>query len=233
MQEKILIADVEQHVVELLRCNLEQEGYVVSVANYGSEVLALAERERPDLVILDLMLPGVDGLEVCRLLRQVSNVPILVLTSQREETDLLTESLELGADDYVTKPFHLRELIARIRAILRRSRGWEAIVLEEVRHCGDITIYPEQHKVLIGTKEVDLTAKEFELLELLTRYPGRAFSREELLKHLWGYDFVSDSRTIDVHIRHLREKIEVDPGRPNYIKTVRSVGYKFDEQGSS
>jgi two-component system alkaline phosphatase synthesis response regulator PhoP len=227
MQEKILVVDVEQHFLELLRYNLEREGYAICLAKDGSQALTVAERERPDLVILDLMLPGVDGLEVCRRLRQISNVPIL-LTARREETDLMV-GLELGADDYVTKPFQLRELLARIRAILRRSRGYEDLTPEEVMQYDAIAIYPQRHEVFVGHNNVDLTAKEFELLLFLARYPGRVFSREELLERLWGYEFSSDSRTIDVHIRHLREKLEVDPGNPRYVKTVRGVGYKFED----
>ena len=230
MPEKILVVDDEEHILELLRYNLEREGYTVCLAKDGSQALTMAEKERPDLVILDLMLPGVDGLEVCRMLRQTSNVPIMMVTAKREEMDLIL-GLELGADDYVTKPFRLRELLARVRAVLRRSRGFEDLRPEEIKQYGDITIFPQRHEVLVGDTKVDLTAREFEILLFLARYPGRVFAREELLERLWDYEFTSDSRTIDVHVHHLREKIEVDAANPRYIKTVRGVGYKFEDPG--
>jgi phosphate regulon transcriptional regulator PhoB len=228
MLEKILVVDDEEYILELLRYHLEREYYKVVLARNGNEALAVAKRERPDLIILDIMLPGVNGFEVCRILRETSNVPILMLTAKREEADRVM-GLELGADDYVTKPFSLRELLARVRAILRRTRGFEDQESEEVIQRGEITIYPLRHEVFIGNTMVDLTATEFELLTFLAQFPGRAFTREELLQRLWGYEVIGDSRTVDVHIRHLREKIEVDAANPNYIKTVRGVGYKFED----
>lgn len=205
MLEKILVVDDEEYILELLRYHLEREYYKVVLARNGNEALAVAKRERPDLIILDIMLPGVNGFEVCRILRETSNVPILMLTAKREEADRVM-GLELGADDYVTKPFSLRELLARVRAILRRTRGFEDQESEEVIQRGEITIYPLRHEVFIGNTMVDLTATEFELLTFLAQFPGRAFTREELLQRLWGYEVIGDSRTVDVHIRHLREK---------------------------
>ncbi|NLG87161.1 MAG: response regulator transcription factor [Firmicutes bacterium] len=228
MPEKILVVDDEEHILELLRYNLEREGYVVCLAKDGNQALKVAEKERPDLVILDLMLPGIDGLEVCRILRQISNVPIMMLTAKRGKMDIIL-GLELGADDYVTKPFRLRELLARVRAILRRGRGFEDLRPEEIIKHGDITIYPQRHEVLVGNTKVNLTAREFDILLFLARYPGRVFSREELIERLEGYGFTRDNRTIDVHVHHLREKIEVDAANPRYIKTVRGVGYKFED----
>jgi phosphate regulon transcriptional regulator PhoB len=230
MAEKILVVDDEENILELVRYNLEKEGYEVLLARDGAEALEVAQREKPDLIILDLMLPGVDGLEVCRTLRQKSNVPILMLTAKREETDRVI-GLELGADDYLTKPFSLRELLARVRAILRRTHGYEELARSQVISVGGLTIDPERHEVLVNGRTAELTLKEFELLSFLARHPGRVFTREELLERLWDYEFFGDTRTVDVHIRHLREKIEADPRNPKYIKTVRGVGYKFEEPG--
>ena len=227
MGEKILVVDDEESILELLRYNLEKEGYSVLSVRDGAEALEVAKREKPDLVLLDLMLPVVDGLEVCRRLRQSSNVPILMLTAKREETDRIV-GLELGADDYLTKPFGIRELLARVRAILRRTRGYEELGPSQRITVRGLVIDPERHEVIVCGKKVELTLKEFELLSFLARNPGRVFPREELLERLWDYEFLGDSRTLDVHIRHLREKIEVDPSNPIYIKTVRGVGYKLE-----
>lgn len=227
MGEKILVVDDEESILELLRYNLEKEGYSVLSVQDGAEAIEMAKREKPDLVLLDLMLPVVDGLEVCRRLRQSSNVPILMLTAKREETDRIV-GLELGADDYLTKPFGIRELLARVRAILRRTRGYEELGPSQRITVRGLVIDPERHEVIVCGKKVELTLKEFELLSFLARNPGRVFPREELLERLWDYEFLGDSRTLDVHIRHLREKIEVDPSNPIYIKTVRGVGYKLE-----
>ncbi|MGI6604432.1 MAG: response regulator [bacterium] len=227
MGEKILVVDDEESILELLRYNLEKEGYSVLSVQDGAEAIEMAKREKPDLVLLDLMLPVVDGLEVCRRLRQSSNVPILMLTAKREETDRIV-GLELGADDYLTKPFGIRELLARVRAILRRTRGYEELGPSQRITVRGLVIDPERHEVIVRGKKVELTLKEFELLSFLARNPGRVFPREELLERLWDYEFLGDSRTLDVHIRHLREKIEVDPSNPIYIKTVRGVGYKLE-----
>lgn len=228
MAAKILVVDDEESILELLRYNLEKEGYEILLARDGAEALEAAQREKPDLIVLDLMLPGVDGLEVTRTLRQRSKVPILMLTAKREETDRVV-GLELGADDYLTKPFSLREFMARVRAILRRTRGYEELARSQVITAGGLTIDPERHEVKVEGRMADLTLKEFELLSFLARHPGRVFTREELLEHLWDYEFFGDTRTVDVHIRHLREKVEPDPSNPVYIKTVRGVGYKFEE----
>ncbi|NLY50368.1 MAG: response regulator transcription factor [Firmicutes bacterium] len=227
MGEKILVVDDEESILELLRYNLEKEGYSVLSVQDGAEAIEMAKREKPDLVLLDLMLPVVDGLEVCRRLRQSSNVPILMLTAKREETDRIV-GLELGADDYLTKPFGIRELLARVRAILRRTRGYEELGPSQRITVRGLVIDPERHEVIVRGNKVELTLKEFELLSFLARNPGRVFPREELLERLWDYEFLGDSRTLDVHIRHLREKIEVDPSNPIYIKTVRGVGYKLE-----
>lgn len=227
MAEKILVVDDEATIVEFVRINLEKAGFSVVSAGDGETALALAAAEHPDLIVLDVMLPGRDGFEVCRELRRTSSTPIIMLTARDEDIDKIL-GLELGADDYLTKPFNPRELVARIKAILRRvdrSGRPEGHVL--VR--GRIQLDMERHQVTAGGRPVDLTPKEFELLELFMKNPGRVFSREMLLERLWGYDFFGDSKTVDVHIRRLREKVEEDPSAPTHILTVWGVGYKFRE----
>ncbi|MGI6603866.1 MAG: winged helix-turn-helix domain-containing protein [bacterium] len=227
MAEKILVVDDEATIVEFVRINLEKAGFRVVSAGDGDEALALAASERPDLIVLDIMLPGRDGFEVCRELRRTTSVPIIMLTARDEDIDKIL-GLELGADDYLTKPFNPRELVARIKAILRRVDRlgkMEGQVLSR----GRLQIDLERHQVTAGGRLVDLTPKEFELLELLMKNPGRVFSREMLLERLWGYDFFGDSKTVDVHIRRLREKVEEDPSSPTHILTVWGVGYKFRE----
>ncbi|NLY50470.1 MAG: response regulator transcription factor, partial [Firmicutes bacterium] len=202
MAEKILVVDDEATIVEFVRINLEKAGFRVVSAGDGDEALALAASERPDLIVLDIMLPGRDGFEVCRELRRTTSVPIIMLTARDEDIDKIL-GLELGADDYLTKPFNPRELVARIKAILRRVDRlgkMEGQVLSR----GRLQIDLERHQVTAGGRLVDLTPKEFELLELLMKNPGRVFSREMLLERLWGYDFFGDSKTVDVHIRRLR-----------------------------
>jgi two-component system alkaline phosphatase synthesis response regulator PhoP len=187
----------------------------------------VAAASQPDVIVLDIMLPGKDGFEVCRELRRTSSTPIIMLTARDDDIDKVL-GLELGADDYLTKPFNPRELVARIKAILRRVDRRSTINAQVITQ-GRIQLDLDRHQVVAGGRQVDLTPKEFELLELLMRSPGRVFSREILLEQLWGYDFFGDSKTIDVHIRRLREKVEEDPSSPTHILTVWGVGYKFRE----
>jgi len=224
---KILVVDDEPHIVELVRYNLEREGFQVSVAYDGQQALQRARAERPDLIVLDLMLPYVDGLEVCRTLRRESPVPILVLTAKDGELDRVL-GLETGADDYVTKPFSPRELVARVRAILRRARPeMEAGSTQPRLVAGELVLDPNTREVFLAGRPVDLTTKEFDLLRLLMAHPNRVFTRDALLEHVWGYDYLGTTRTVDMHISRLRDKIEDDPAAPTYIVTVRGVGYKF------
>ena len=227
MPEKVLIVDDEPTIVEFIKINLEKADFIVLTAADGESALEVAAKEQPDLIVLDIMLPGKDGFEVCRELRQTSSVPVIMLTACGDDIDKVL-GLELGADDYLTKPFNPRELVARIKAVLRRAEP-KVTMDTEVISRGRIQLDLDRHKVEAGGKQVDLTPKEFELLELLMRSPGRVFSREVLLEQLWGYDFFGDSKTIDVHIRRLREKVEEDPSSPTHVLTVWGVGYKFRE----
>ncbi|HXF82869.1 MAG TPA: response regulator transcription factor [bacterium] len=227
MSQTILVVDDEPHIVELVKYNLSQAGYAVVTAYDGAEALARLRESRPDLVILDLMLPYVDGLEVCRRIRAQSAVPILMLTAKGGELERVA-GLEIGADDYVTKPFSPRELVARVRAILRRTGGERlAGTAGGPLRGGGLVLDPATHEVTLNGRPVDLTAKEFELLRLLLGHPNRVFTRDFLLEHIWGYDYYGSTRTVDMHISRLREKIEDDPAAPTYIVTVRGVGYKF------
>lgn len=226
MAQRILVVDDEPHIVELVRYNLEREGFQVSVAYDGHEALQRARSDRPDLIVLDLMLPYVDGLEVCRTLRRESTVPILVLTAKDGELDRVL-GLETGADDYVTKPFSPRELVARVRAILRRTRPEPGATAAPQLVAGDLVLDPNTREVFLAGRPVDLTTKEFDLLRLLMAHPNRVFTRDALLEHVWGYDYFGSTRTVDMHISRLRDKIEDDPASPTYIVTVRGVGYKF------
>ncbi len=221
------MVDDEPTIVEFVRINLEKAGFRVLTAGDGETALRLAASEQPDLVVLDVMLPGKDGFEVCRELRRTTAVPIIMLTARDDDVDKIL-GLELGADDYLTKPFNPRELVARIKAILRRMDRINRLDTEVITR-GRIQLDLDRHQVTAGGQAVDLTPKEFELLELLIKNPGRVFSREILLERLWGYDFFGDSKTIDVHIRRLREKVEEDPSSPTHILTVWGVGYKFRE----
>ena len=223
---KILVVDDDRKIVELVRLYLEKDGYRVLVAYDGLKALELARQRRPDLIVLDLMLPQLDGLDVCRILRGEGNkVPIIMLTARTTEEDKLV-GLDLGADDYVTKPFSPRELVARVRAVLRRLREEEHKGPSEVRF-GDLVVDFVRHEVWVRGEPVHLTPTEFRLLEVLIKEPGRAFSRLELLDRVFGYDFEGFERTIDVHVKNLRRKIEPDRKNPTYIKTVYGVGYKF------
>ena len=223
---KILVVDDEPHIVELVRYNLAQEGFTVSVAYDGHEAIEKAKKDAPDLVILDLMLPYVDGLEVCRHIRKESSVPILVLTAKHGEQERVV-GLESGADDYVTKPFSPRELVARVRAILRRTAREAQRPAATPIAVGGLALDPTTHEVHLNGRAIDLTTKEFDLLQLLLSHPNRVFTRDFLLEHIWGYDYFGSTRTVDMHISRLREKIEDVPNTPTYIMTVRGVGYKL------
>jgi DNA-binding response OmpR family regulator len=223
---RILVVDDEPHIVELVRYNLAQEGFEVSVAYDGHEAIEKAKKDAPDLVILDLMLPYVDGMEVCRQIRKASSVPILMLTAKHGEQERVV-GLELGADDYVTKPFSPRELVARVRAILRRTARETQRPTARPVAVGALVLDPTTHEVRLRGRLVDLTTKEFDLLQLLLSHPNRVFTRDFLLEHIWGYDYFGSTRTVDMHISRLREKIEDDPDAPTYVTTVRGVGYKL------
>jgi len=230
----ILVVDDEIHIVELVKFNLEKEGFQVSVAYDGLSALKMVKEARPDLVILDIMLPNLDGLEVCRRLKQdgeFSNIPIIMLTAKGEEIDTVL-GLEMGADDYIKKPFSPREMVARVKARLRarwilegeKALGRKTLVFK------DLIVLPDKHEAFIGDRKLDLTPKEFELLKLLAASQGKVFTRELLLEKVWGYEFTGDTRTVDVHIRHLRQKMGENSSSPQYIETVRGVGYKFREK---
>ncbi len=224
-QPRILVIEDEPALVASLTYSLRREGFAVDAARDGREGLRLALQTRPDLVILDLMLPGVDGLEVCRRLRAVSDTPVLMLTARSEETDRVI-GLELGADDYVTKPFSMRELIARVRAVLRRSARAEAPD-ERPIVAGSLRIEPAYRRVLRDGREVPLRPREMDLLLYMAARPHRPLTRETLLRDVWRDEIATGPRTVDVHIRWLREKLEDDPSRPRHLVTVRGYGYKF------
>lgn len=225
MAQKVLVVDDEAAISELVSYNLTREGFEVITADNGLGALTMVEKQGPDLVILDVMLPGLSGLDVCRMIRQKTDVPIVMLTARKDEVDRVL-GLELGADDYVTKPFSPRELVARVKAILRRTANKSREVAEEVRAPG-LSIDFERRAALVDGQEMNLTFTEFELLGILARHPGRAFTRDELLARVWGDDFFGDARTVDVHVRHLREKLKDNQGSPRFIETVRGVGYRF------
>ncbi|MGA2113051.1 MAG: response regulator transcription factor [Anaerolineales bacterium] len=233
MGERILVVEDEAGLREALAYNLKREGYGVTAVEDGTSAISSAQREIPDLVILDLMLPGIDGFEVCRTLRKQSNVPILMLTARTEEIDRVV-GLEVGADDYLTKPFSMRELMARVKALLRRVR----MMREETRgegesaapvlEFGELVIDTLRREVVLGGRVLAFKPREFDLLVFLARHRGQALSRELLLQRVWGWDFTGDSRTVDVHVRWLREKLEADPAHPSRLITVRGAGYRFE-----
>ena len=226
-EEKILVVVDEVHIQELLRFNLENYGYKVVCADNGLDALKIAREEIPQLVLLDLMLPKMDGYDVCKEIRKdnsISNMPIIMLTAKGEELDKIL-GLELGADDYLTKPFSVRELIARVKAILRRTKIQH---VDKTFSFGDISIDFPKHEVIKATERVELTLKEFELLEMLIRHRGRVITRDFLLDKIWGYEYLGENRTVDVHIRHLRQKIEEDDKNPRFVETVRGIGYRFN-----
>ena len=223
----VLVVEDEENLVEALRYNLEHEGYAVLTAPDGGSGLETARAALPDLVILDVMLPNLDGLEVCRILRRETDVPILMLTAKGEEIDRVV-GLEIGADDYVTKPFSMRELMARVRAMLRRPRKSASARMAEPLRAGSLAVDVDAHQASLNGKELRLKPREFDLLALFMRNPGRAFTRDQILEQLWGHDYIGDVRTVDVHVRWLREKIEADPSTPARIITIRGVGYRFE-----
>jgi two-component system OmpR family response regulator len=227
--DKILIVEDDRNLLDALKYNLRKEGYNAVTAVDGAEALDVARREKPDLIILDIMLPKISGFEVCRILRKETMVPILILTAKTDETDKIV-GLEIGADDYMTKPFSLRELLARVGAMLRRAKmveiepGRRELLLK----VGDIEVDIARHKASKGATMLELTPKEFDLLAFLARNKGFVFSRDQLLEKVWGYDFAGDTRTVDVHISWLRQKIEADPANPKHLVTVRGTGYKLE-----
>jgi len=227
--DKILVVEDDRNLLDTLKYNLRKEGYDVVTAADGAEALDICRKEKPNLIILDIMLPKISGFEVCRILRKEMMVPILMLTAKAEETDKIV-GLEIGADDYMTKPFSLRELLARVRATLRRSKMVEMQPKPEevLLKVGDIEVDVARHQASKGTVTLELTPKEFDLLAFLARNRGFVFSRDQLLEKVWGYDFAGDTRTVDVHVRWLRQKIEIDPNNPKHLITVRGTGYKLE-----
>lgn len=221
-----LVVEDEENLLEALRYNLERDGYSTLTAADGAAGLETARTAQPDLIILDVMLPGLDGLEVCRILRRETDAPILMLTAKGEEIDRVV-GLELGADDYVTKPFSMRELMARVRALMRRPRRQAGSKAEPLR-AGLLTLDPEAHSAWLGDDELRLKPREFDLLTLFMRNPGRAFTRDQILESLWGRNYIGDPTTVNVHVRRLREKIEAEPSSPARIITIRGVGYRFE-----
>jgi two-component system, OmpR family, response regulator ResD len=226
---RILIVDDEPPVREVVGQYLQLEGYAVMQAADGLEALRLAEAFPPDLVILDLMLPGIDGLDVCRRLRAKSAVPILMLTARTEDADKIA-GFEVGTDDYITKPFRARELVLRVQAIMRRIEAVSApaMVFDSDLHFGDLVIRPRLHRAERDGVPLDLTVKEFELLHYLATHPGEVCTRRDLLRHVWSYDYFDGGSTITVHMRRLREKVEPDPAHPRHLRTVWGVGYRFE-----
>lgn len=228
--EKILVVDDEPHIVQLITFNLEKNGYKVISANNGVDGLKMAKSEFPQLVLLDLMLPELDGYDVCREIRRdnnIANMPVIMTTAKSEELDKIL-GLELGADDYITKPFSVRELVARVKAVLRRTK---IEYNDKIYKFGDISIDFQKHEVIKNNKKLELTLKEFELLEVLIKNKGRVMTRDFLLDKIWGYEYIGETRTVDVHIRHLRQKLEEDDKNPKYIETIRGIGYRFNFEG--
>jgi len=235
MTEKILIVEDERTLLETLEYNLRRQGYEVETAENGFDALATARSKRPDMIVLDIMLPGIDGFEVCRILRQEMNTPILMLTARDDEIDRVV-GLEVGADDYLTKPFSTRELMARIKALLRRVR----LIREEMTQPSagqaltptytyqNLTLDTSRRELKVNNLVIPLKPKEYELLLFLAQHRGQVISREYILEKVWGWDYIGDSRTVDVHIRWLREKIETNPAEPTRIITVRGAGYRFE-----
>ena len=231
MEHKVLVVEDDSTLLGVIKYNLVKEGYTAITASDGVQAIEVAKKEHPDLIILDIMLPKLDGLEVCRILRRESNIPIIMLTARSEEIDKVV-GLEIGADDYMTKPFSVKELMARVKALLRRAEmtsrhsgtGDQSPVIRE----GELEINVERHAVFLRGAPIELTPKEFDLLVFMMKNKNRVMSRDYLLEKVWGYDFAGDTRTVDVHIRWLRQKIEKDPADPQRLITVRGVGYKFE-----
>ena len=228
-KEKILIVDDEEHIVELLKFNLLNAGYDIFTANNGIDAVKIAKAEKPNLLLLDLMLPGIDGFDVCKEIKrdnEMKKTSIIMLTAKGEELDKIL-GLELGADDYITKPFSIRELLARVKAVLRRSNSFGEIE-EDGYSSQNLKVDFERHEVYVNEKKIDLTLKEFELLQILIKNKGKILKRETLLDKIWGYEYIGETRTVDVHIRYLRKKIEEDDKNPRFIETIRGVGYRFN-----
>lgn len=223
----ILLVEDEDSFVDALTVGLRREGFRVHVAQDGADALALFDAVHPDLVLLDLMLPKVSGIDVCREIRTRSRVPIIMVTAKGSEIDTVV-GLEVGADDYVTKPYRLRELVARIRAVLRRTPPEAAPVATEAVTVGDVSLDPERHEVVVRGEQVQLPLKEFELLALLLDNAGRVLTRDALIDRVWGSDYVGDTKTLDVHVKRLRAKVETDPSNPTRIVTIRGLGYKYE-----
>jgi len=226
MQKRLLVVDDEPAIIKGLKFSLEQDGYIIEEAYDGQEAVEKFQSQDFDLVILDVMLPGLDGFQVLQRIREKSTVPVIMLTAKGEDMDKIL-GLEYGADDYITKPFNILELKARIKAIFRRANNVEDRNKDQTIKVGKMTINIANRSVLIDGKDVNLTAKEFDLLQLFATNPGKVYSREQLLETVWKYDYLGDLRTVDVHIRRLREKIEPNPSQPEYIFTKWGVGYYF------
>lgn len=229
--KRILIVEDEQPIRKLLDYNLTQANFETILAEDGEEAIKLVINEQPDLIVLDLMLPKIDGIEVCKMLRQQGiKTPIIMLTAKGAETDKIV-GLELGADDYMTKPFSPREVIARIKAVLRRTgASIQREEDDEKLESGPLRLYPARYEAFLNDQELEFTPKEFELLVYFMQNKNRVLSRDQLLNAVWNYDFVGDTRIVDVHVSHLREKIEMNTRKPQFIKTMRGIGYKFEEQ---
>jgi DNA-binding response OmpR family regulator len=233
MAEKILVVEDEPALQETLAYNLTKQGYQVATAGDGQAALDAARQMHPDLVVLDVMLPLLDGFEVCRILRQETNVPILMLTARDDEIDRVI-GLEMGADDYLTKPFSMREFLARVKAQLRRVRlirqemGSKSRASQEILHFGDLALDLTRREVTLGGRVLPMKPKEYDLMLFLANHRGQVLSRDFILKEVWGWDFSGGSRTVDVHVRWLREKIEPDPAQPSRLVTVRGAGYRFE-----
>jgi two-component system alkaline phosphatase synthesis response regulator PhoP len=228
-KEKILIVDDEEHIIELLKFNLLNAGYDVFTANNGIDAVKIAKVEKPGLLLLDLMLPGIDGFDVCKEIKRdndMKKTSIIMLTAKGEELDKIL-GLELGADDYITKPFSVRELLARVKAVLRRTNSFSETE-EDQYDSENLKVDFERHEVFVNGEKVDLTLKEFELLQILIKNKGKILTRETLLDKIWGYEYIGETRTVDVHIRYLRKKIEEDDKNPRFIETIRGVGYRFN-----
>lgn len=231
MSEKILVIEDEPALQETIAYNLKNQGYRVDTSGDGRDGLAIARRTKPDLIVLDIMLPGIDGFEVTRLLRKDMNVPILILTAREEEIDRVV-GLEVGADDYLTKPFSMREFLARVKALLRRVR-LDTQVQKELQETaqiifGNLTIDPQSHEIRIDGKPISMKPKEYDLLAYFATHHRQVVSREKLLEEVWGWDYIGSTRTVDVHVRWLRSKIEPNPQNPQRLVTVRGVGYRFE-----
>ncbi len=231
MKGLLLIVEDEQSILDILQFNLEREGYRTQTAMDGEEAVAKAKQLEPDLILLDVMIPVIDGFEVCKMIRTFSQAPIIMLTARTEEVDKIL-GLELGADDYMTKPFSMRELMARIKANMRRLPSATVQTPEtaagETIVTGDLTIDCDQYEIRRGEERIDLTLREFELIRFLASSPHKVFSREVLLEKVWGYEYIGDVRTVDVTVRRLREKLERNPAEPEYVVTKRGVGYYFN-----